>query len=81
MSPRETQAMWGSRSALGYDGGSGGRTVTPPIGWLEDYWMGRYFGMILKPEAAEAELLTVEKRGLSLGAAPYDGPPRPPLKP
>ena len=81
MSPRETQAMWGSRSALGYDGGSGGRTVTPPIGWLEDYWMGRYFGMILKPEVAEAKLLTVEKRGLSLGAVPYDGPPRPPLKP
>ena len=78
MSPRETQAMWGSRSALGYDGGSGGRTVTPPIGWLEDYWMGRYFGMIKAPETTDARLTSLEQRPpVQRGAKPYAGPPRP----
>jgi hypothetical protein len=46
ISPRESTADWGSRSALGYDGGAGGRTVTPPIGWLEDYWMGGTMGSL-----------------------------------
>ena len=46
ISPRESGASLGSRSALNYDGGADGKTVTPPIGWLEDYWMGRYYGFI-----------------------------------
>jgi hypothetical protein len=78
MSPRETQAMSGSRSALRYDGGSGGKTVTAPVGWLEDYWMGRYFGLIKAPETTDAALTSVEPRPRTQhGAAPYDGPPRP----
>ncbi len=78
ISPRESTAMWGSRNALRYDGGSGGRTVTPPIGWLEDYWMGRYYGMIEAPTVKDKDLLTVPKSsGEQHGAAPYDGPPRP----
>ncbi len=78
MSPRETQCMWGSRSALNYDGGGSGRSVTPPVGWLEDYWMGRYFGMILAPKATDPKLISVEQRpSVRRGAKPYDGPPRP----
>lgn len=78
MSPRETDAKWGSRSALPYDGGSGGRTVTPPIGWLEDYWMGRYYGFIEAPTSKDPALTTVKARPTgNIGAAPYDGPPRP----
>jgi hypothetical protein len=78
MSPRETTAMWGSRSALRYDGGSGGRTVTPPIGWLEDYWMGRYYGFIEAPKTRDASLTTVKQRPAKpRGAAPYAGPERP----
>jgi len=78
MSPRETQAMCGSRSALNYDGGHNGRTVTAPVGWLEDYWMGRYFGMIKAPETTDARLTAPEQRPPApRGAAPYDGPPRP----
>ncbi len=78
MSPRETKAMWGSRSALQYDGGNNGKTVTPPIGWLEDYWMGRYFGMIKAPTADDPKLTTVRPRPpVQRGAKPYDGPPRP----
>ena len=46
ISPREQSCSWGSRPAIEYDGGSGGRTITPPVGWLEDYWMGRFYGMI-----------------------------------
>ncbi len=78
MSPRETEAMSGSRSCLGYDGGNGGRTVTPPIGWLEDYWMGRHFGLIKPPETTDAAMTTIEQRPRAQrGAVPYDGPPRP----
>jgi len=78
ISPREACAKWGSRSALEYDGGDSGRTVTPPIGWLEDYWMGRYYGFIEPPKTQDSELRTVQPRALARrGAAPYNGPPRP----
>ncbi len=80
MSPRETEAKRSSRSALPYDGGSGGRAVTEPTGWLEDYWMGRYYGFIEAPTATDPKLITVSRRLREhLGAAPYDGPPRPPI--
>jgi hypothetical protein len=78
MSPRETGPEWGSRSALEYDGGSGGRVVVPPIGWLEDYWMGRYYGLIEAPKSSDAKLTQIEPRTTRpKGAAAYDGPPRP----
>ncbi len=78
ISPRESCAKWGSRSALEYDGGSGGQSVTPPIGWLEDYWMGRYYGFIEPPRTQDPELTTVRPRALARkGAARYDGPSRP----
>ncbi len=82
ISPRELACSWGSRSAIRYDGGSGGRSVTPPVGWLEDYWMGRYYGMIQAPRVGDPELVSVPARGGDQrGAAPYDGPPRPDLLP
>ncbi len=78
MSPRETEAEWGSQSAIRYDGGSGGRVVTAPVAWLEDYWMGRYYGFIQPPTVTDPELTSVPERpGVHLGAKPYDGPPRP----
>ena len=78
ISPRETGPEWGSRSALEYDGGAGGGGVTPPIGWLEDYWMGRYYGFIEAPTTQDPALTTVQSRvDKPLGAAAYDGPPRP----
>lgn len=78
MSPRNIDSRWGSRSALGYDGGSNGRTATPPVGWIEDYWMGRFFGMIAPPTTTDAQLLTPPTSDeVFEGAAPYDGPPRP----
>jgi len=80
ISPRETACSWGSRSALPYDGGRGGRSVTPPVGWLENYWMGRYFGMIQAPTVTDRELLPDTPQGKQpRGATPYDGPPRPAL--
>jgi hypothetical protein len=79
ISPRELACTWGSRSSLGYDGGGSGRIVTPPVGWLEDYWMGRYYGMIEPPTTDDPQIITVPAgSSQSLGAAPYDGPPRPP---
>lgn len=78
MSPRETGCEWGSRSSIEYDGGGGGRVVVPPVGWLEDYWMGRYYGFIEAPKTKDPELTAIApSTGRQLGAAPYDGPPRP----
>jgi hypothetical protein len=56
-----------------------GMKVSDPSGFLDAYWMARYYGMILPPEVTDERLLRVEKRGLQLGAKPYDGPPRPDL--
>ena len=78
ISPRETSANWGSGSTLEYDRESDGRSVTPPMAWLEDYWMGRYYGMIQAPTVTEMSLLIPEtilkKRRVAL---PYDGPEAP----
>jgi hypothetical protein len=59
------------------DGGGGGMSISDPSAFLDAYWMARYYGMILPPDVKESGLLTVEKRGLQLGAKPYAGPPRP----
>lgn len=77
ISPRESEAKWGDRSPLQYDGGENSKAVTPPIGWLEDYWMGRYYGFIdAPPDPAAAE--SIPGRVLNQpGAAPYAGPRRP----
>jgi hypothetical protein len=78
ISPRELASMWGSRSAIRYNGGNGGHTVSPPVGWLEDYWMGRFYGMIEAPTTTDPRLLSVPAMaGKPQGAAPYGGPPRP----
>lgn len=78
ISPRESAAEWGSRSALEYDGGSGGRVMTPPIGWLEDYWMGRYYGFVEAPKSKDLVADSVQVRAaVARGALPYDGPGRP----
>ena len=78
VSPRELACSWGSRSAIQYDGGSGGRTATPPVGWLEDYWMGRYYGMIKAPTTTDSKQINVPSKSIQLwGAEPYRGPKRP----
>ncbi len=78
ISPRESAAKWGTRPALGYDGNGGGRIVTPPIGWLEDYWMGRYHGIIEAPKTDDPALTTVALEAVRTERAePYSGPPRP----
>jgi hypothetical protein len=78
ISPRESEAKWSVRSALQYDGGADGRTVTPPTGWLEDYWMGRYYGFIEAPKAQVAASSSLQPHAATRrGAAPYDGPQRP----
>jgi hypothetical protein len=78
VSPREQDCSWGSRPAIEYDGGRGGRTITPPVGWLEDYWMGRFYGMIAAPVDDEPPRVETPPCAIGLtGAAAYDGPPRP----
>ena len=81
ISPRESEAKWGDRSPLQYDGGEDGKSVTPPLGWLEDYWMGRYYGFVEPPGTKKPELTNLSPRAEPRhGAAPYNGPARPPEK-
>lgn len=60
--------------------GGSGREMIDPSGWLDMYWMGRYYGMIKAPTVNDKDLLTVPKSSRQLGATPYDGPPRPEIK-
>ncbi len=79
-SPRETRPARWDDNWLQMDRQGGGNSVTEPGGWLEAYWMGRYYGMITAPQTQDEALLTVPQRGLQLGAKPYTGPSRPKLK-
>lgn len=76
--PRETEPLRWDHWTMQADGGTGGRDVVEPSGWLLAYWMGRYHGFILEPETGDPGLRTVAARpGTHPGAAPYDGPLRP----
>jgi hypothetical protein len=78
ISPRESAVKKGSRRALNYDGGSNGRRVIEPTGFLHDYWMGRYFGFIKAPNTTDPDLISVKKRkGKTFGAKKYKGTKRP----
>ncbi len=75
---RETSAIRAYRRPEILDGGSSGTRMVEPSGFLRDYWMGRYFGMIEPPDTDDPALLSVPRRPyMNLGAEPYDGPPRP----
>jgi len=76
VSPRESEVKFSSRRSFVLDN-SGGK-VTPPVAWLEDYWMGRYYGFIEAPTVRDRNLISVPAwDGVRLGAAPYEGPARP----
>jgi len=77
VSPRESAVMRGSRRAINLDGGAGSRRVMEPVGFLRDYWMGRYHGFIEAPNTSDTNLISVKPTGKQFGAAPYDGPERP----
>jgi hypothetical protein len=76
LSPRETNPRRWTENQ-GALKGKGGGSVSDPSGWLDAYWMGRYYGMILAPDTTDPALSSVPRRGLQLGAVPYDGPPMP----
>ncbi len=80
LSPRATSPNRWDRDFMRLDQHHNGNTVADPGGWIEAYWMGRYYGMIKAPTTTDAELLTVPDRGLKFGAEPYTGPARPKLK-
>jgi hypothetical protein len=74
LSPRETS------DPIVMDGGGNERVVREPTEYLRDYWMARYYGIILAPSADNSDLTSVKPSGLKdLGAKPYDGPSRPVL--
>ena len=80
LNPRETEPNRWDGDFMRLDGTYGGTVVSDPGGWLDAYWMARYYGMITAPRTNDKELTTVPKRGLQLGAEPYSGPPRPKLR-
>jgi len=60
------------------DGGSDGRDVVEPSGWLLAYWMGRYHGFITMPEVQVNPGFQIQvQRGKRLGAVAYHGAARP----
>jgi hypothetical protein len=76
--PRETEPMRWDHWTMQADGGTGGRDVAEPSGWLLAYWMGRYHGLIEAPPAIDFALPADERdMGPAQGAKPYAGPPRP----
>ena len=78
VSPRESVVKRGSRSMIQYDNPNGGWRVIEPTGYLCDYWMGRYHGLIEAPTVTDPELISVKSRkGVRPGAEPYKGPGRP----
>ncbi len=71
-SPRE------SSGPIIMDGGNGGKVVREPTEFLRDYWMARYYGLLLAPSTDNTEPVSVKPSGLkNPGAKPYDGPQRP----
>jgi hypothetical protein len=79
-SPRETSPGRWDKDFMEMDSHGDGRSVADPGGWLEVYWMGRYYGLITEPTVRDESLTTVPKRNLHLGAKPYDSPTRPKLR-
>ena len=80
LNPREAAPGRWDRDFMRLDGGNGGRVVADPGGWLDAYWMGRYYGFITAPQTDDIRLTTVPQRTVNVGAAPYQGPPRPALR-
>ncbi len=80
LNPREAEPNRWDGDFMRLDGTYGGRMVSDPSGWLDAYWMGRYYGMISAPQTDDESLTTVPKRDLRFGAEPYKGPARPKLK-
>jgi len=78
LTPRDVGWQRWNRSFQQLDGG-GGRAVLDPSGWLDAYWMGRYYGLILPPEATDPAVVGVAPRHIDTGLPPYEGPPRPEL--
>jgi hypothetical protein len=77
-SPREREPIRWDAWTMQADGGSDGRDVVEPSGWLLAYWMGRYHGFISPPEQRiSIHFQTQVPRGKRFGALPYDGPSRP----
>ncbi|MBI5092481.1 MAG: hypothetical protein HZB26_08565 [Candidatus Hydrogenedentes bacterium] len=68
MTTREIGVVdWGD-DFMQLDGGNDGKGVNDPSGFIEAYWMARYYGMMLPPDSADARLLSVENRRLTFAS-------------
>ena len=81
ISPREKSVTRGSRRAIVLDGGVNSKRIMEPLGFIRDYWMGRYYGFIEAPDTTEKKLIqAADDQNPVQGAAPYSGPSRPKIK-
>jgi len=80
LNPRETSPMRWDDDFMRLDDHRGCRVVADPGGWLDAYWMGRYYGMISPPRTNDPDLTSIARRDIRRGAKPYTGPSRPLLR-
>src|SRR5690625_713548 len=77
-SPREIYVNQSGRRTLRINQYTNGEKAEPPMDFLRNYWMGRYYGFIEAPETEDPALLEAQRNYLGIpGAKPYDGPQRP----
>lgn len=77
-SPREIYIGLDGRHPQRMDYNRGGNRAEPPVEFLRDYWMGRYYGFIKAPETKDPTLLNAQRDYMGIpGAEPYQGPERP----
>lgn len=77
-SPREHEPIRWDAWTMKTDGGTGGRDVVEPSGWLLAYWMGRYHGYIGPTATTDTRLQTTAEGEVPQGGAKsYKGPGRP----
>ncbi len=76
LGPRDLGPRRWNRTTFRIDhGGSGG--IFDCSGFLDAYWMARYYGFISAPDTSDPELIAVPPFTERRGAKPYTGPPRP----
>ena len=74
LSPRETTLHRWDGDFFSADWDGRGMYVEDCGGWIEAYWMARYFGFLTPPQATDVGLISVPKRGLQLRRQAVQGP-------
>ena len=78
LSGREAFTDIDGRRPTELDDTRGGSRAIAPVGYLRDYWKGRYYGILNAPESMQVDLDSVpDVMEGDAGSKPYTGTPRP----